>query len=683
MVAEVINEIGYADLPCRFREVEHVWIPMSDGVRLSARIWIPDGAESEPVPAILEYIPYRKRDGTRAGDDPRYRFWAGHGYACIRLDIRGTGESEGLITDEYALQEQDDAVEAIAWIAAQEWCSGNVGMTGISWGGFNSLQVAARRPPALKAIITHCSTDDRYADDVHFMGGCLLGDNFFWGTSFFTFMARAGDPEIQGEHWFRQWMKRLENWEPVQSTIWQQHQQRDGYWKHGSVCEDYSDITCAVYAVGGWNDGYSNAVPRLLENLTAPAKGLVGPWGHKYPHDAIPGPSIGFLQHALRWWDHWLKGVDTGIMEEPAYCVWNQVFQKPGACVDMAAGSWIQENSWPSPNVDRSAMYLDDGCLRDSPGDGRERAHRSPLTIGAGGGVWCPYGIGGSSPDLTLDQREDDGKSLVYESDVLSEPVSILGAPELTLDLAIDKPQGMIVVRLNDVAPDGTSMRATYGMLNLSQRDDREHASSMTPGKSEQITIRLNDCAHRFGAGHRIRVAISTSYYPVAWPSPEWFVATIRENRNSKLSLPVRRTPENGDEHRPFEPPCKGPDTTVKVLVPGNSERLIEKNAATGEQVTRLIEDHGAHVLVDLDLECADGSTAEFRIMEDDPLSARAQWDSWSRRKRGNWEVEVRTRTEVAVSKDAYHIANDLHAFHNGRRIFSRHWNNEVPRHYL
>ncbi len=326
------------DLPYEVREIEHVWIPMSDGVRLSARIWLPETAEREPVPAILEYIPYRKRDGTRLRDDPTHGYWAGHGYASIRLDIRGTGDSEGLIEDEYAPQEQDDAVEAIAWIAAQPWCSGAVGMTGISWGGFNGLQVAARRPPALKAIITHCSTDDRYADDVHFMGGCLLTDGFFWGSAFYHFMTRPPDPEIAGAGWRAAWMERLENWQPPASRIWLKHQRRDAYWKHGSVCEAYGDITCAVYAVGGWQDGYSNAVPRLLANLRCPAKGLIGPWGHKYPHDGIPGPAIGFLQEALRWWDHWLKGRDTGIMDEPAYRVWLEEPVTPDSCLAQAPG---------------------------------------------------------------------------------------------------------------------------------------------------------------------------------------------------------------------------------------------------------------------------------------------------------------------------------------------------------
>ena len=410
------------DFPNAVQDLEHVWIPMSDGVRLSARIWMPENAQASPVPAILEYIPYRKRDGTRVWDEPRHRYWAGHGYACIRLDIRGTGDSEGLITDEYARQEQDDAVEAIAWIAAQPWCAGKVGMTGISWGGFNALQVAARRPPALRAIITHCSTDDRYADDVHYMGGCPLIDNFFWGSAFFMLMARPGDPEIQGRRWRDQWMERLEHWEPVAATIWQRHPQRDRYWKHGSVCENHADIECAVYAVGGWNDGYSNAVPRLLAHLECPKKGLVGPWGHKYPHDAIPGPSIGFLQHALRWWDHWLKDEDTGIMDESEYTVWLDEPQAPLACLPMSKGRWVAEPAWPSPNIDPRTLFLNADGLAATSGPVAVLEHRSPETIGAGGGVWCPYGLGGSSPDLPVDQREDDAKSLCFEAAPLVRP---------------------------------------------------------------------------------------------------------------------------------------------------------------------------------------------------------------------------------------------------------------------
>jgi putative CocE/NonD family hydrolase len=309
--------------PRTVREIENVFIPLADGTRLAARIWLPEDAERNPVPAILEYLPYRKRDATTERDNLTYPWFAGHGYAGVRVDMRGSGDSDGLLEDEYLKLEQDDCLEVMRWIAAQPWCTGAIGMMGISWGGFNGLQVAARRPPELKAIITLCSTDDRYADDIHFMGGCLLTENLGWASTMFGYMARPPDPAIVGERWRELWLHRMEN-EPLLVDTWLRHQRRDAYWKHGSVCENFAAIECPVYAIGGWADGYSNAVPRLLAGLKVPRKGLVGPWAHKYPHFAYPGPQIGFLQEALRWWDKWLKGKETGVMDGPMYRVWLQ-----------------------------------------------------------------------------------------------------------------------------------------------------------------------------------------------------------------------------------------------------------------------------------------------------------------------------------------------------------------------
>ena len=670
------------DFPHKVQELEHVWIPMGDGTRLSARIWMPEDAGTKPVPAILEYIPYRKRDGTRAWDDPRHRWWAGHGYAAIRLDIRGTGESEGTITDEYTPQEQQDAVEAIAWIAAQPWCTGKVGMTGISWGGFNSLQVAAHRPPALKAIITHCSTDDRYADDIHFMGGAMLVDNFFWGSGFFEFMARQGDPEIQGDRWREQWLQRLESWEPVAATIWQEHQRRDAYWKQGSVNENYADITCAVYAVGGWADGYSNAIPRMLANLTCPRKGLVGPWGHKYPQDAIPGPSIGWMQESLRWWDHWLKGVDNGIMAEPAYRVWLDEPQAPDACLAMSKGRWVTEPAWPSANIGERLYHLNSDGLSEKKRRSVMLEHSTPLTMGAASGVWCPYGLGGSSPDLATDQREDDARSLSFDSPPLEERLEVLGAPVVTLRLAIDKPQGMVAVRLNDVAPDGSSLRVSYGLLNLSHRKSHETPRAMKPGAMVDVEVRLNDLAHAFPAGHRIRVAVSTSYWPIAWPSPEAVTMTLASGR-STLALPVR-PPRAEDAHVPaFEEPEMAPLPEMEVVVPGRGTRHVERDMASGEQIVRVVEDAGVYRLPGLGLTLADGASVELGIVEGDPASARGTWRWHSRRTRGDWDVTTTSQMTVTVSKEAFHIATDLEAFEGDRRIFARRWNHDVKRDHL
>ena len=351
--------------PRAVRVIEHTSIPLQDGTMLAARIWLPEDAEQNPVPAILEYLPYRKRDGTYDRDSLTHPYLAGHGYAGVRVDIRGSGESDGLLSDEYAQQDQDDALEIIAWLAAQPWCSGAVGMMGISWGGFNGLQVAARRPPALKAIVTICSTDDRYADDVHYMGGAKLTAGFGWASFFFGAMCHPPDPALVGDRWRAMWLDRLENL-PLFLEIWTRHPRRDDYWRHGSVCEDFGAIQCPVYAVGGWTDGYTNAIPRLLERLAVPRKGLIGPWGHAYPHFALPGPQIGFLQDMLRWWDHWLKGLDTGVMDEPMLRAWMIDSVKPATHHDTLPGRWVGEASWPPTERTSRLLFLTDDGLPKS-----------------------------------------------------------------------------------------------------------------------------------------------------------------------------------------------------------------------------------------------------------------------------------------------------------------------------
>ena len=395
------------------------------------------GRRANPVPAILEYLPYRKRDGTYERDALTHPYLAGHGYAGVRVDLRGSGKSSGLLFDEYATQEHDDGVELIAWLAAQPWCNGAVGMMGISWGGFNGLQIAARRPPALKAIVTLCSTDDRYADDAHYMGGTFLTTaGLEWAFFFFSLMCLPPDPALVGDGWRATWLERLNNI-PLFQDNWLQHQRRDAYWKHGSVCEDYAAIRCPVYAVGGWTDGYKNAIQRLLERLTVPRKGLVGPWGHAYPHFAMPGPQIGFLQEILRWWDYWLKDVDTGVMDEPMLRAWMTESVKPATHHDTLPGRWIAEPSWPPPEIIPRRLFLTDAGLRQAAAPLTARAVCSPQTVGKCGGYWVPFGRG---HDQAGDQQEDDVRSLTFETPPLEEPIEILGAPIVTLDVSSDRP---------------------------------------------------------------------------------------------------------------------------------------------------------------------------------------------------------------------------------------------------
>ena len=281
---EVVTDFAH-----RVRVIPHTWVPMSDGARLAVKLWIPEDAEDHPVPAICEYIPYRKNDCTAVQDNAMHAYFAGHGYVSARVDLRGSGDSDGILYDEYLPQEQSDGAEVIAWLASQPWCSEAVGMIGISWGGFNGLQVASHAPPALKAVVSVCSTDDRYADDVHYVGGALHGEDMLgWASVMLGYNARPPDPEVVGDAWRTAWLERMRQTPPF-IEAWMRHQRRDEFWKQGSVCEDYGAIVCPVYMVGGWQDGYKNAILRFLAGYGGPRKGLIGPWGHTYPNFGSPG----------------------------------------------------------------------------------------------------------------------------------------------------------------------------------------------------------------------------------------------------------------------------------------------------------------------------------------------------------------------------------------------------------
>ena len=657
---------------------------MSDGCRLAARIWLPEDAETHPVPAVLEYIPYRKRDFTRGRDEPMHAYFAGHGYAAVRLDLRGSGDSDGVLRDEYLAQEQDDAVEAIRWIAAQPWCTGAVGMMGKSWGGFNALQVAARRPPALKAIVTVCSTDDRYADDAHYMGGCHLTENLEWGSVFFALLPQPPDPQIVGERWRSMWRERLEN-TVLPPAIWLRHQRRDAYWKHGSVCEDYSRIDCAVYAVGGWADGYSNAIFRLLARLESPRKGLVGPWGHAYAQDGAPGPAIGFLQEAVRWWNHWLKGEANGIMDEPMLRVWRQESMPPSRNLSMSRGGWVAESHWPSSSITAHRLALAPGRLASSPGPDRCLKICSPQTTGLGGPRWCHFGGTGGSPG---DQRSDDGVSLTFDSDPLTEEIEILGAPEVVLEVASDRPVAMIAARLNEVAPDGASTRITYGLLNLAHRESHEQPRALEPGRRYSIRVRLNEIAHVFGRGNRIRLALSTCYWPMAWPMPEAVTLSLFTGA-SALELPVRSGSPADGELAAFGAPESAPKLRVTSLAEGRASERCEHDLATGETTFTVHNEGGLSGgsrrtrIEDIDLTLSHGFVRRYSVREDDPTSAIAELEETIELERDDWQTRIATRIRLTSTRDHWHLRAELDAYEGESRCFSRNWDETVERDHM
>jgi len=662
--------------------IEHadMGIVMSDGCRLSARVWMPVNADQKPAPVILEHLPYRKRDGTMVRDELIHPWFAGHGYVCIRTDMRGNGESEGLMDDEYTAQELQDAVEVIEWAAKQSWCNGNVGMMGISWGGFNGLQVAALAPEALKAVITLCSTVDRYADDIHYKGGCLLGENFGWSTNMLSYSSRPPDSALVGDKWREMWLYRLDNMQVSLST-WLRHQHRDAYWEHGSVCEDYSSIKAAVLSIGGWHDGYRNTISHLVENLSSPVKGIVGPWIHKYPHYAGPNPAIGFLQEAKRWWDQYLKGENTSVSDDPDYRVYLMDSVKPERWLPDRPGRWIAEQQWPAKTIDSvEYRFAANNTLQvaDSHGQSNNAAGligctiSSPQDCGFTAGEYFPFAFG---DELPADQTPDDERSLCFDGDIAAQDADIVGAPTVNLGLSCDKSNGHVTVRLLDLRPDGTSGLITFGMLNLTHRNSHQNPETMVIDEAFEASITLDQIAYRLPAGHRLRVALSTANWPTLWPSPEQATLAIQ---HGALSLPVR--PYAKAAECTFEEPEAAPAWKKEILRKDAHSRVTETDEATGHVTTAIFCDFGENRDLDHGLISGGLMIEKWSIHPDDPLSAKviSHWQQTGGREGSMWRTEV--ETAMWSDSETFYFTANLIAFENEQEVFSRDYTDQVTR---
>jgi hypothetical protein len=662
------------EFPRPYRQIDDFRIPMPDGITLGARLWLPEDAESEPVPAIIEATPYRKDLGYfRAKVQQGY--FAGHGYAALHLDLRGSGASEGVLDDEYSAQELDDIVSAIGWIAKQPWCDGQVGLFGLSWSGFNALQVAALQPPELKAVVTVGFTDDRYADDVHYRGGCVFASDMLpWAGVFQELMAYPPPPAVFGDRWREVWLERLEQ-SPLYIETWMRHQRRDAYWKHGSVCEDYGKISVPVYAVSGWYDGYSNAVPRLLEGLSGPKKGLIGPWAHFYPEFGVPGPAIGFLQECLRWWDYWFKGVETGVMDEPLLRCWMIESHASRTGYQDLPGRWVAEERWPSLRLTPQDYWLGGHGLGLQPGD-QELSIRGSQQHGMLGGVWSGHGEPGTYP---TDQRPDDALALAFDSEPLGEPLEILGYPEVRLSLSADRPLALVSARLCDVRPDGSSALVSSGLLNLTHRESHEFPSPLTPGQRYAVDFRLRACAWSFPAGHRLRLTLSPTDWPNAWPSPEIVTLTVH-TQESRLRLPVRPPRPEDERLRPFEPAEIAAPYQQTVLSSEPSSSSLERDLETGRFRLHLVNGETRTRYEELGLEMESWSETELAINEDDPLSAKASYAGGRSFKQGGWQARAAVEAEMSADAADFHVVFRVEAWEGENRVFERTRTLSIPR---
>ena len=659
------------------RTIENLWIPLSDGTRIAARMWLPVDAETSPVPAVLEYLPYRKRDRTRGHDEYYHGITAHQGYACLRVEIRGSGESTGLLDDEYLQQEQDDMLEIMRWIAEQPWCNGSIGMRGLSWSGINALQVAAQRPPELKAIITHGSTDDRFLLDAHYLGGSLSHFNISYGQAFMIVASLPPDPAIVGNKWKEEWLERLENLTPIIHR-WTQHQKKDVYWKYGSVSENYKKIQCPVYAVNGFIDLYRDTVPRLLQHLNVPRKGFIGPGGHQCPDWSDPGPAVNFLHEEVRWWDHWLKGINTGVMEEPMLVAFMRDKAPAKVYPDTVPGRWVAEKQWPSSRIKDEIYYLNTSGLSRQAGQIETLTVEPNLSVGITHLGWTS--AGSTESLLPGEQNEDDNNSLVLDSDVLKEDFEILGQPVVKLVISANKPVARVAIRLNEVDENGTSWLVTQGFLNLTHRGGHETPQALKPGTFYAVDVPLYMIAHRFRAGFRIRVSISESYWPMIWPSPELVKLTLR-TAESQLILPIR--PRGGEELEGFEfsEPAPRDETFLKVIEPG-TQRL--QRSGQDETIKVLSQSYYGDTGI---IEISNTGTRmrgideySVKINPSDPGSASWEACNTFSFMRGDWRIKVRVEFQMTSDKKYFYLKSSYIAYDNDDIVFENKWTDTIAR---
>ena len=670
---------------------EQVQILMDDGVRLAATLYVPDAPG--PFSAVLESIPYRKDDWTLSRDWPLHGAFAAAGYVSCRLDVRGTGSSEGVAAGEYPEREVLDNLAVIDWLATRDWSTGSVGMFGISWGGFSALQAAARRPPALRAIIPVHFSHDRYNLDVHYVGGTLhVGESVYWPVEMVGENALPPDPERFGPGWREEWLRRLEA-TPQWPLDWLRHQRRDPFWRAASVGEDWAAIEAPVLAIGGLNDGYRDAVLEVLEHVRAPRRGVIGPWGHAWPHDGSPGPSIDGVGLMRGWWDRWLKGDAGGGADEPMLSLY--VVDPPGTAEFPAdlPGRWWHIAHWPPPHrvTPPPALYLQGdgaaglGSLAGEPaasGDASASTWAGPPDVGLAAPFWCGYGY--PPQGLPGDQRADDARSLLFTSPPLERPVLVAGIARARLWLSADRPVAQVAVRLEAVAPDGRSALIARAVRNLTRLDPSAEAPvALVPGTPVAVDLPLSVAGARIPAGHRLRVAVAGAAFPIAWPTPTPISLTLHHDPAcpSALRLPTAAgwSPQAGPDLGvpAFDPPAGEPvpglpaawrierdgvaGTTSLVCESGGGDRFPEREGLVFAADARY-----RLTVADLFADCRAAGSIRYRLAyaHGPDIVADASLALESDR-----EV-LRLHVALAVSED-------------GGPVFERAWDLAVPRDLL
>ncbi len=661
--------------PCTFDDIEHVWIEMPDGIRLAARIWLPHEAAKTPGPAILEIIPYRKGDMVRARDERNHPYFAANGYACLRVDMRGSGDSEGLMGDMYEPNELSDTRHVLDWIAEQPWCNGRVGMFGTSWGGTASLQASLDAPECLKAVIAVCATHDRYEDDIHHMGGCLLTDTIEWGATLPAILASPPCAETVGANWRQMWQERLDNLAFPLET-WVREEARGTYWRSGSVRFDSGRIKCPILGIGGWSDRYSNSVMSLVQARPDTVWGIVGPWSHHYPDVGHPGPGMNFQHVALAWWDHWLKDAGEAPLEWPKLRVWMREFDPPQDALERRNGHWVESYA---PQEERSSfhLHLANGKLTETEPSGVASADSvipHDLRVGQCSGDTGYFGRFGGLP---LDQGADDVHSLVYDTEELVEDMVLFGAAEFVFNVRSSTPAAQISLRISDVAPDGSVCRVVMAMRNLAL-DDMLDERSGTPSCNHRVRVRFPTNAYRFGAGHKIRLALATSYWPLVWPSPEVSNLYLQET-GAVLTMPTNSKDLVASKCNLPEPSSAATQARHAVVESKRIQRITEET----EDGTVISSWHQPPVRVlhhDTQSTFGFQTRAEHEICGQNPLSAQSRFDHILEYERPDGTARVLSWAAVRCDEEHFHVSGRVTVFWNNEQIFTRSWAPSIKR---
>jgi uncharacterized protein len=630
---------------------ERAWIPLADGARLAARLWLPE----EPAAVLLEALPYRMDDLTASYASEYERLCSEFGFAVARVDLRGTGSSDGIAVDEYPPQEQEDLAEAIAWLAAQEWSTGRVGMWGTSYSGFNSLQLAAERPPALGAVAAIYATDDRYTDDVHFTGGALRGlDLLDYVLYMAAITALPPVPAVYGDGWRGAWRERVERGEPW-LLRWLEEQTDGPYWRHGSLRPGYERIACPTMLIGGWADGYRNNTFRTFEALRCPKRLLVGPWSHMSPATSVPGPHIDLVPELVRWFGRWLRDEQTGVDEEPPIQVFVRRSTRPAPDLTELRGDWRSEDGWPLARGETLALRPE--------GTGTEEL-RVEGDVGTSAWISCAGRLPWGQPS---DGREDDARSLVFEWGPFEDEVEILGHPRLALRVESAAPVAYLSAKLADVFPDGTSSLVTRGLLNLAHR-----RSSVEPepfaGPAE-VEIELEATSWVFEPGHRIRLALAGADWPNIWPPRS--AEPIRLDRGS-LVLALPTVPHEDRPAPAFaSPPPQKPEPETPVTW------RIERDVLGRE--TRAVIGHGTTYEGELGARVEERYDGTIGVSAEDPAQA---WARATARYRIAWpeaEATAEARLDLRSDAETYHVVVEVDAEAGGERI-ERRFERAIPR---